>query len=182
MSKIAEAYRRLRHTYGFGIHSPFAYTLVKGAVHPSRRYSWYGYEVIGEGLQRSLTTREIRESRMLLRIASELRINSAFLPQHTFRAYVDALKAANGAMHISNRLSDAQNCTLICSEGEYIPLDNLLRLIKMDSKILALRNIPPLWREKIFEALPHGLMLYGKRNALIINRPEMQKVAYSIYI
>ncbi len=44
MAKLAGAYRRWRHTRGFGIHSPFAYRLVKEVVSPSPGYLYYAEE------------------------------------------------------------------------------------------------------------------------------------------
>lgn len=41
MSRLADSYRRWRHSRGFGIHSPFAYTLVTEALYPRRGYSYY---------------------------------------------------------------------------------------------------------------------------------------------
>lgn len=37
---------RLRHSYGFGVHSPAAYALVKDVVNPGGRYGYYAYRQI----------------------------------------------------------------------------------------------------------------------------------------
>lgn len=52
--------RRMRHRRGFGIHSPLAYSLVRGALFPPRLYGWYGDRTIRN--IRSLT----RERKLLL--------------------------------------------------------------------------------------------------------------------
>ncbi len=38
---ILNKYRRWRHSRGFGIHSPFAYRIVKEALYPQRGYQYY---------------------------------------------------------------------------------------------------------------------------------------------
>lgn len=41
LPRIADAYRRWRHTRGFGVHSPFAYAIVTEALYPRRGYAYY---------------------------------------------------------------------------------------------------------------------------------------------
>ena len=50
---ISETYKRWRHTRGYGVHSPFAYSLVKEVVRPGRKYGHYGYEEIDNSLERT---------------------------------------------------------------------------------------------------------------------------------
>ncbi len=38
---LLRAYKRLRHSRGFGVHSPSAYRLVREVIHPSRGYAYY---------------------------------------------------------------------------------------------------------------------------------------------
>lgn len=38
---LLSLYKRWRHTRGFGVHSPFAYRIVKEVVHPPRGYAYY---------------------------------------------------------------------------------------------------------------------------------------------
>lgn len=47
---LSETYIRWRHSRGYGVHSPFAYNLVKTAVRPPRGYGYYGYYDIDRAL------------------------------------------------------------------------------------------------------------------------------------
>ena len=49
LTDISEAYKRWRHSRGFGVHSPFAYDLVKCVVSPGN-YAYYGYNDIDRAL------------------------------------------------------------------------------------------------------------------------------------
>lgn len=182
-NRISEAYKRWRHTRGYGVHSPFAYSLVKNVVRPGRGYAYYAYEEIDNSLENASLPHSRRESRILLRLASFLNVDSAFLPNDdrtvSFRT---ALLAANSHMTITTALSSADGCRLICSTGDYIPIDTLKRLLAESWRIIALRESPERWGEELFDTLSEGLMLYGSKNVLIISRPGMQKIAYSMLI
>lgn len=183
-SRISDSYKRWRHSRGYGVHSPFGYRIVTEAIRPHSRYGWYGYAAIRRECH-SESQQVESEARMLLRIASIAGVKSVYLPSQTPQAYREAFRAACRAVRITNRLSAAQSCQMICSEGDFIPLDMLLNYIcqkDSEDRILAIRNIPQGWRRKLFDVLPEGLMLYGKRNVLIFRRSAMQKVAYSISI
>jgi len=183
MNMISDAYKRWRHTRGYGVHSPFAYSLVKSVVHPGRGYAYYAYEEIDNSLERTSLPHSRRESRILLRLASFLNVRSAFLPNddHT-SSFRTALFAANSHMTVTTALSSASDCRLICSTGDYIPIDTLKSLLGGTGRIIALRDSPEGWGEELFDSLSEGLMLYGRKNILVISRPGMQKVAYSILI
>lgn len=47
---------RMRHRRGFGIHSPFAYSMVKDVIAPSVRYLYYNENDVAEALLRSKDT------------------------------------------------------------------------------------------------------------------------------
>lgn len=46
MQKLLERLNRLRHSRGFGVHSPWAFRLITEAARPSRRYGYYAYPAI----------------------------------------------------------------------------------------------------------------------------------------
>lgn len=180
--KVSEAYRRWRHTRGYGVHSPFAYEVVKGAVRPGKPYRYYAYEDIDNALESDNRRRYRREARLLLRLAAFLGARSAFIPQHTVNAFRIALLGADSRMKVNSSLSEAADCDLVCSNRDYVPLDTLRPLLADHRKVLLLRRLPEGWREKLFDFMTDGLMLYGKENAIIIPREGMQKVAYSMCI
>lgn len=61
-------------------------------------------------------------------------------------------------------------------------LNALKDFISLPEKTLLLKNLPSGWAEKLFDSMKEGIMLLGKRNAILISRPEMQKVSYLISI
>ena len=57
---IIDWYKRWRHGHGFGVHSPYAYRLVRDVLRPGRGYAYYAYADIDHMLnsRRSATGRD----------------------------------------------------------------------------------------------------------------------------
>lgn len=118
---------------------------------------------------------------MLLRLAATLDVGSAFIYHSTKeKLYADALKNANSRMAITSAETLLDNSRLIITEGSLIGLDELRQLLELPGRIIFIENAPATRADEIFESLDEGLMLNGKRDILIISRPHMQKVRYSI--
>lgn len=178
---MMEAYKRLRHTYGFGVHSPYAFDMVRMVIRPGR-YGFYGYTDIELALGDSFSHSIRSEARMLLRLASFLNCRSAFIPNGAHPAFYAALRAVSKSMDIIRKSKDADSCDLVCASGSFFAPDVLEKLLRTSGKALALRDVNPELLARLFASLPSGLMLYGKRNAIIISREGMQKVAYSMIL
>ncbi len=54
--------------------------------------------------------------------------------------------------------------------------------ISNPGKSILLKDAPDSWSESLFEAMNEGIMIRGKKNTILISRPEMQKVSYQMYI
>lgn len=163
------------------MHSPFAYDIVKRVLYPGRRYAWYGYEMIEETIETGNHIPNIRkDARRLLRLASFLNIRSAFLPDGSHPALRIALQAADSHVTVLSDPAKVSECRLILSSARHIPLEKLCSGLTGDNNIVLISNTPEGWKEKMFEALPQGLMMYDSKSTLIINRPGMNKIAYSI--
>lgn len=184
ISKIFESYRRWRHTRGFGVHSPFAYSIVKGVVRPDKGYSYYGYSDIEDTLVGMNHRAKLRRlSRMLLRLASTLNPQRSFLPNsEEALPFHTALLCVNSKMKITSALSEVDKCDLVCSSADYVPLSRIISLLNTPKRVVAIRNIDPNWISPIFESLSEGLILQGKKHAIIFNRPGMHKLIYTVNI
>lgn len=177
------SYKRLRHTYGFGVHSPFAFQLVKDVVRPGRLYSWYGYEDIDAAVNAGRKGIKIeRQAKMFHRLLTAIHPESLFLPLGSDPLYHVAAAAVGTGMKIERKPKHALECSMIASHKDFIPLDMLKKHILTPEKSIVLMNYPEGWADALFESLPEGLMLYSPRNAIIIHRPEMMKVSYDIIL
>ena len=161
------------------MHSPFAYKIVKDVLVGHRGYSYYGYEII----DKSKSSRGDKKSaKILLRLAARLDVGSTFMPEDTPDVFLNALKAADTRMSILTDISLVDRYRLICSKGDHLTLDILMRALERPGRILAIKDVPSGWAKRLFESLDEGLILEGKRNILIFSRPGMQKVSYTVSI
>ena len=176
-------YKRLRHTYGFGVHSPFAFRMVKDVVRPGRAYCWYGYEDIDAGVNsRRASVRIERQAKMFHRLLSFLNPQSLFLPHGIDPLFHTAATTVDSRMKIERKPKLARECEMIATHESFISLDSLKEHILTPGHSVVIMNAPQGWAETLFETLPQGLMLYGRHNAIIVNRPDMMKVSYAILL
>ncbi|MDE5869009.1 MAG: hypothetical protein K2H18_02150 [Muribaculaceae bacterium] len=192
------SYKALRHTYGFGVHSPFAFNLVKDVVRPGRGYGWYGYEDIdaavnsrrgglNEDIGAAVNSRRDslkteRQAKMFLRLLSFLNPRSLFLPLGIDPLFYIAAKASDKRMRIERKPKMACECEMIATHASFISLDRLKEHIAKPGNSIVIMDLPDGWADALFELLPEGLMLHSKRNAIIIHRPDMMKLSYNILL
>lgn len=177
---IGKAYKRWRHTRGYGVHSPFAYQMVTEVINGRRGYAYYGEEALEnklKGYDRNLR----RFALKVMRLASRLDIGSTFISNNIDKNFFEnALKAANSRMALTSAEELADNSRLIITDGNDIEFEKLEKLLERPGRVLLLMNVPKGWNERLFDSLEEGLMFHGKKNSLLINRPMMHKVSYSI--
>lgn len=175
------AFQRWRHTRGYGVHSPFGYQLVTRAIRPGH-VAYYGYADIDNALSGPHIGRLRREARMLLRLAAMLNPASIFMQNGAHPAYQAAVRALGTRTRIIRTPKQAASCDMICSLGDFIPLDMLKQALSAPGHCVAVRDIPDGWADQLFEALPQGIMFSGPNNILVINRDGMQKINYPVSI
>lgn len=92
----------------------------------------------------------------------------------------EAQVLSNGAKAVA--LSDGAETEAEGKAAVGPSLNALKDFISLPEKTLLLKNLPSGCAEKLFDSMKEGIMLLGKRNAILISRPEMQKVSYLISI
>lgn len=121
---MIDLYRRLRHTYGFGVHSPLAYRLVREVLNPRRGLAWYGYEDIDLWFDHktggakdtgryALMSSLRRDACLLLRLATFLGVRKVWLAGNAPSVMEVALKGADSRMKIYRKRSDMMKAELI---------------------------------------------------------------------
>lgn len=177
---IAESYKRWRHTRGYGVHSPFAFTLIERVVHP-RGVRYYGYRDIDDACSAS-EHHVAEQARFLLRLLSTLRIESVYLPPSAHPAFIIAARCADHRMRVERDRELAGNCQLIGTRCEDISSEALCRHLSTPGNVVCLDKTSHAVADRLFEGLSEGLMFEGRDSLIIIARPHMQKVRYTVRI
>lgn len=182
-SSISEAYKRWRHSRGFGVHSPFAYDLVKNVISPGN-YAYYGYRDI----DRTILSPEVHvysslrnDARLLLRLLVWLNVKRLLIypPSQTVFATV-AAAAGIKSMDASNLKALRPNVgELLIVSGKTPGEGEISEIIRNGIPIIAYDPSLRL-RNEMKGAMKDGLILEGTRIILAIPRPEMALTSYTV--
>lgn len=179
-----KAYVRWRHSHGYGIHSPFAYNLVKMAVRPGP-YEFYGYEDIdrvtyGAGYKGYPHSRS--DARLILRLLVQLHTRRLLLPDGLPAVVAAADAAAVPCVIFSTpeEIPEPHPDDMLITVSDIIPSAEIKRRLEKETTVLAL--MPSATQTAaIYEACaPHGLIFHGVRILLAVPRKEMAFVAYTM--
>lgn len=176
---MLKALQRLRHSRGFGVHSPYAYRFVGSVINPLRGYAYYAEKDIeGTLTKEPMRYRLEAEARTLLRIAAFVNPKSAFLPASAHKCFSFVLRAVNRHIRITDSAAKIESVDLLATSGDDIALEKLCSFIFQPGKTLLIRNIPAEWIEPLFESMKEGVMFEGKTNCIFLSRPGIWKVRY----
>lgn len=181
MNALTRALRRWRNTRGFGVHSPFAYDLARNVIHPHRDYAYYGYKAIDRVCmkKRSASPEERNLAMMLLRLCVAVNPRRAAVDKEMPEIFRTALTAASPAMHIRTNAINATGCDFwLTTAVDSADSEAFTQFVATPSKTLVLLNADDALCLKLFDAMHEGVMIRGKRNLLIITRPQMRKIQY----
>ena len=157
--------------------------MVKDVVRPGHEYSWYGYDDIDAVINsRKASVKIERHAKMFHRLLSFLHPRSLFLPLGIDPLFHTAATASDSRMRIERKPKNAAGCEMIATHDSFIPLDRLKEHIRQPGHSIVIMNVPSGWADALFSALPEGLMLHSPHNVIIIHRPEMMKVAYTLLL
>lgn len=199
LTPIFNAYVRWRHSRGFGVHSPFAYNLVKMAVSPGADYAYYGYTaidrvILAPGFRGYPHSRS--DARLLLRFLVQLGSRRLILPEG-LPAMLAAAEAAAVATCVypsdGETLPTPQDGDLLVATPSGPSPESLVSRLSSGSVILLLNPseacVKAIYgafeataecKSQATENRGHGLILHGTRLLLAVPRQEMAFVAYTM--
>lgn len=174
--------RRWRNTRGFGVHSPFGYAIARCVVRPDKKYGYYGYGLLRDAEGRACPRKIRKKCEMFLRLVCLLRPESIYLPPTADPLFFAMAKAADSRIHIATDKKDAAGCTMIAADAATFPETLLQSHLSQPGNAVVLENADETVCRNLFDSMDEGIMVRGKRNAIIIARTGMQKVDYRMNI
>lgn len=176
---IADAYKRWRHTRGYGVHSPFAFSIVTEVVQNPKGYEYYGYKEIET--QAKTNRKERKFAKMLHRLCSRCDIGSVFVEKGLdTHVITSALKNSNSQLAFTTDTELIDNARLVICYGNENNYQEISRLLERPGRIIVIIGAEQNEIDSLFDGMDEGLLLYSPQKAIIFNRPGMQKVRYSI--
>ncbi|MDE6399781.1 MAG: hypothetical protein K2M27_00080 [Muribaculaceae bacterium] len=184
LSAIGHSYLRWRHSRGFGVHSPFAYNLVKMAVRPGRRYGYYGYydidrALLAEGAGEYPRLR--RDAMLLLRLLASLRSRRLLCPEGspaTFKAVAEAVGIPCVTFSRLHGNNVGYGDFIVCPNDCLVP-DIIRQCLISGAAVMAISPTPEI-RNAIEAFRDNGTRFDGKRIVIAIPNPDMAFVDYEM--
>lgn len=191
ISRLADGYKRWRHTRGYGVHSPFAYNLLKYGLHPGHGYGYYGDHDIDLAVEKVAAgddawayspKRMRRDSKTLLRLLVASTPRSLWIDPRLPKPLFTAAEAAG--YRTGERLAadwrKASMALIKGSEDSTLFGAELARWIAVPGHSLILYDAPPEAVGALFRAMPEGLMLRSRKTAFLTHRKGMSKLCYTM--
>lgn len=172
--KPIEFYKRFRHTCGFGIHSPFAFTLIRDVIQEHCRY--YAYDIL-DVLPTNPGGMHKRCVRMTHRFAARFQWGKITFGPGLPSCYEDAVEMA-----CSNSYRQGDNSLFIY--GANVPKHVLEQLSSASRNIVACIIIEPSEkaRTEIEASIKNGIFFEGVNALIAISRCDIAPVKYTILV
>lgn len=162
LQTIAGGYKRLRHSYGFGVHSPSAFRMVCDVLIDRRGYTYYDFDRLETATQ---PASQRRRTRILHRLAARYPCRDVIIDDSIPEAWRLALAPA--------QLDTAEGTLLVArSLPDALPTQG----------VTALFNLSPQDLAELERMMQYGILLAGKDAAIAILNPKTRFVKYTVRI
>lgn len=171
---------RWRHTFGYGVHSPLAYRIIRSCIHPDKHYSYYADSRI---YSESDDADMILRMKMMIRMIDTLR-PSRILMLNFSKKSQSLIAGAFPSKIIMTEKGKVENSDFIAFCGSDISADLLSRIPDAEEFTLVVFDSARDRDSKIESAfklagITPTLKLSGSRYCLYLRREGMLPVAYT---
>ena len=171
MSFLKDYIRRWRHTRGYGVHSPLAFSIVKECIRPDKRYGFYCDAYLD--FEYHEDRRGLRRARMIIRLLNLLRPSHVWMPDSDKRI-ATAIRMIMPKMRLSTHKECPKDTDFIISFNRH---DAVRSWKKMDNQeecgMLIFGKADPIPESSTLE-------IESKDFRIILRRTGMQKQKYDI--
>ena len=161
MQTLLKRWSRLRHTRGFGVHSPFAYAFITSVLCPPRRYGYYAYSTVGRN----------RHMRLLVRLLAYFNPSSVGI---YLAAKADMVQAVVQAV--------CPHAVITRDSPSFIISDHYLPELATANALILGDNMPAVL-PRIQSAMAHGMTFSdGRRCAVVAALPHLPRQDFELNI
>ena len=163
--------RRWRHTRGYGVHSPLAFSIVKECIRPDRRYGFYCDHYLD--FEYHEDRRGLRHARMIVRLLNLLRPKHVWMPDADKRI-VTAIRMIMPGLRVATQKKCPGDTDFIISFNSHDAEENWKRMDAGEECCMLIFGKSDPAPENV------TLEIESKDFSILIRRPGMAKVKYEI--
>lgn len=163
--------RRWRHTRGYGVHSPLAFSIVKECIRPDKRYGFYCDAYLDSAYNEE--RKALRNAKMTIRLINLLRPQRIWYPNGDKRLFT-AIKMSFPKIHVATQKECPKNVDFIISNGSWNPKD-MWRQMDYDRECSMV-----IFGKELEEMEGATLIIWNKAFTIALRRVGMDFVSYSI--
>lgn len=180
---FAQWYKRLRHSKGFGIHSPFAFMLVNEII--NCRYRYYGYDDIEPYIDSMKGCKQRRLARLLIRLVGRISFKKFVAIGETDEVLIKAVEIADSRVEVERCVEEVLSPSLIYVAG-LCDAEELSASMQVEGNVFVFDGLCDGELRKRYEALlsecRHGVVLEDCDMSIVFVRNHLPFVKYSMMI
>ena len=181
---FAQWYKRLRHSKGFGIHSPFAFMLVNEIINCRCRY--YGYDDIEPYIDLMKGRKQRRLARLLIRLAGRISFKKFVIVGEADEVLIKAVEIADSRVAIEKGLDGQLSSSLVYVAELCDVSKGLSASMQVDGNVFVFGGLCDSELRNQYEAVVseccHGVVFEDRDMSIVFVRSRLPLVKYSMMI
>lgn len=178
---FAEEYKRARHTYGFGVHSPYAYNLVR-LLRMRRDVGFYADGEISEAALSESGSRLRATALRFHRLCSAFTEGRVYVSPSAPAAIGLAATLASSRLKMIDNVSENQKFDVGYFRMKDIPLPALEGILSSGCPLAMVEGLSETEACATARKAGTSLLLTGPRMAIFVRRQGMRPVSYTVRI
>lgn len=167
----------MSHSYGHGVHSPFAFSVVRDIIRP--RYEYYcEEELVNECISSNVSHQTEKDVLLLLRLMARFKLPTAIMSFSSGYLIKKAFLFGYSKVDIINQLKFDWKPKLIYARSGDYKVTDISASLKCTGSIVLCCNFTKDDITYIVDSLAGGCAFISRDRALIFSRERMEKVVY----
>lgn len=176
LEALAESYKRLRHTHGYGVHSPFAFEMLEKIL-PHRGYSYYADDEIDNSAR---SHKESRRARMIHRLVARYGLCDVWVSPEVSPCLLQAIRKAGTGLKVRKDAADMLRSQFILDCNESLTPERIVELLRSADRMIMILDCGENVAGTIGREGFPGLMFYSPDCLLMASRKGMRFTSYSV--
>ena len=179
MFSIADAYKRARHSRGYGVHSPFAFKIVD-LLRLRRKYAFNAADEISDLAIAAGGVRLRREALRFHRICAMKTGGTIFIDPDAPRSIALAALLASADARVTKDPDEARKARTGYFMAKNTTPAQLVEILRSNCETIWLNGFSEPQIGEVVSSIETSLVLLGTHNSILFKRDEMHPVCYTV--